>query len=105
MAYQIQFRTCRDQVGAMDPKEGQEYDQFATFADRLLTNQDLLVDIPGIAQGEHIDQVMLVYGGIDGKAVMVCSVFLLCPCRVTVDNSQRAQSDLMVAQKQLIIPR
>lgn len=103
MSYQLQFRTCKEKTAAMLPPQGEEFNRFATYSDLLLTGQDMRVDIPGTEPDEHIDQVMLVYKA--ERPVMVCSVFLLCPCSIDIDRDQRAKSELLVAQKQLVVPK
>lgn len=103
MSYLIQFATCTNRVAAMRPPAGREYEKFATYSDRLLLNQDLLVDIPDAQADEHINEVLLTYDR-DGQPVRICSIYLLCPCEITVDNTVH-KSDLLVPEKQLILPR
>jgi hypothetical protein len=108
----IQMITCRGRLAEIKPKPGQQFGEWATMADMLLTGQKL--PARGFDEGEHPVKVLLAFQEQDAEPISVASVYLLCMCDIEVIEGQRAQSALIqqnpqqkksqIATPRLIVP-
>ncbi len=109
MTFVVQFVTCDGKLGEVELPVEEAYDRWQVYADQLLLAQPLSIQFQAYRPPENcVVRVSVAYLPKDERkpALPVTSVYRACEhvCQV-IDASIEAETDIVVPQPKLIIPK